>query len=74
VPLITIAGAIGAVCVAALIYVALTVTALGITSPGSRAAIGVAFASGVVVYFGIRAFSKAKGVDTSLAYRYVPPE
>ncbi|MGI8571873.1 MAG: amino acid permease [Solirubrobacteraceae bacterium] len=74
VPLVTVAGVIGAVCVAALIYVALTVPALGITSPGSRVAIGVAFASGVLVYFGIRAYNKSRGVDTSLAYRYVPPE
>ena len=48
----TIAGVVGAVCVGALIYLALTVTALGITSPGSRIAIAAAFVSGVAVYAG----------------------
>jgi hypothetical protein len=73
-PLITILGAVGAVCVGALIYVALTVSALGITSPGSRITIAVAFVSGLFVYFAIRVYNKSRGVDTSLAYRYVPPE
>ncbi len=74
VPLVTIAGIVGAVCVGALIYVALTVPALGITSPGSRVAIGAAFVSGVVVYVASRLIQRSRGVDTSLAYRYVPPE
>ena len=74
VPLVTIAGIVGAVCVGALIYVALTVPALGITSPGSRVAIGAAFVSGVVVYVAGRLIQRSRGVDTSLAYRYVPPE
>jgi amino acid transporter len=73
-PLVTVLGAVGAVCVGALIYVALTVPALGITSPGSRIVIAAAFASGLLVYVGIRAYNKSRGVDTSLAYRYVPPE
>ena len=64
----------GALCVGALIYLALTVTALGITSPGSRIAIAAAFASGVAVYAGGRIYQRSRGVDTSLAYRYVPPE
>jgi basic amino acid/polyamine antiporter, APA family len=74
VPLVTIAGIIGAVWVGALIYVALTVPALGITSPGSRIAIGAAFVSGLVVYIASRLYQRSRGVDTSLAYRYVPPE
>jgi hypothetical protein len=52
----------------------LSVPTLGITSPGSRAVIAAAFASGVLVYFAIRGYHRLKGVDTSLAYRYVPPE
>jgi APA family basic amino acid/polyamine antiporter len=74
VPLVTIAGVIGALCVGALIWLALTVTALGITSPGSRIAIAAAFVSGVLVYYASRLYQRSKGVDTSLAYRYVPPE
>jgi hypothetical protein len=50
------------------------VPALGITSPGSRIVIAAAFASGVLVYFASRLYQRSKGVDTSLAYRYVPPE
>ena len=74
VPLVTVAGVVGALCVGALIYLALTVTALGITSPGSRIAIAAAFASGVAVYAAGRLYQRSRGVDTSLAYRYVPPE
>jgi amino acid transporter len=73
-PLVTLAGAVGALCVGALIYLALTVSALGITSPGSRIAIAAAFVSGVVVYLASRLYQRSRGVDTSLAYRYVPPE
>lgn len=74
VPLVTIAGVVGAIAVGALIWVALTFSALGLTSPGSRVAIAVAFVSGLAVYFGIRAYNKSTGLDTSLAYREVPPE
>jgi amino acid transporter len=74
VPLLAIAGAIGAFCVAALIWVALTFTELGLTSSGSRILIAASLASGVVVYVGWRMYRQRTGVDTSLAHRYVPPE
>ncbi|MFL5859233.1 MAG: APC family permease [Solirubrobacteraceae bacterium] len=74
VPLVTVAGVVGALCVGALIYLALTVPALGITSRGSRVAIAAAFVSGVAVYIASRLYQRSRGVDTSLAYRYVPPE
>jgi amino acid transporter len=74
VPLITIAGAIGAAIVAALIYVALTFDELALTSNNSRLVIGGAFVSGIVVYFGWRTVRQARGIDTDLAFRAVPPE
>jgi amino acid transporter len=74
VPLLTLAGAVGAAAVAALIYVALTFEELGITSRDSRLVIGGAFVTGLAFYAGWRLYKRSRGVDLSLAYRYVPPE
>jgi amino acid transporter len=74
VPLLAVAGALGACCVAALLWVAFTFTQLGLTSGGSRILIAASLASGVVVYVGWRMYRRRSGVDTSLAHRYVPPE
>jgi amino acid transporter len=74
VPLITVAGLLGAACVTALIICALTLDELALTDAGSRAVIFAAFATGLIFYFGWRAVRRAQGVDTSLALREVPPE
>ena len=74
IPLITIAGLLGAACVTALIICALTMDELALTDAGSRAVIFGAFATGLIFYFGWRAVRRAQGVDTSLALREVPPE
>lgn len=68
------AGALGAAITAGLIYVALTFDELGLTSKDSRVVIISAFVSGIVFYTGWRLYKRSQGVDTSLAYRYVPPE
>lgn len=73
-PVLVAAGALGAAITAALIYVALTRDELGLTSNDSRVVIITAFVSGIVFYVGWRLYKRAQGVDTSLAYRYVPPE
>ena len=73
-PALVVAGALGAAIVAALIYVALTRDDLGLTSADSRVVIISAFVTGVLFYVGWRAYKRSQGVDTSLAYRYVPPE
>jgi amino acid transporter len=74
VPLVTIAGAIGAAAVAAMIYVALTFDELALTDFKSRMVIFGALASGVVIYVLMWAARRSQGVDTSLALREVPPE
>jgi amino acid transporter len=73
-PALVAAGALGAAIVAALIYVALTREELGLTSSDSRIVIISAFATGILFYVGWRLYKRSQGVDTSLAYRYVPPE
>jgi amino acid transporter len=71
---LVVVGALGGAITAVLIYVALTFDELGLTSRDSRVVIIGAFAMGAVIYVGWRAYRRSRGVDTSLAYRYVPPE
>jgi amino acid transporter len=73
-PALIAAGALGAAITAALIYVALTFDELGLTSKDSRVTIIAAFVSGALFYVGWRLYRRSQGVDTTLAYRYVPPE
>jgi amino acid transporter len=73
-PALVAAGALGAAITAALIYVALTFDELGLTSKDSRITIIVAFVTGALFYVGWRLYRRSQGVDTTLAYRYVPPE
>ncbi len=74
VPLISIAGAIGTITTAALVWVALTNSQLGLTSTNARLAIGGAFVTGIAVFISMTLYRRSQGVDTSLAYRYVPPD
>jgi APA family basic amino acid/polyamine antiporter len=74
VPLITIAGTVGAGLIGALIWVALSFDELALTSRDSRLVIGGAFVTGLLIFIGWRLFRRTQGVDMSLAYRAVPPE
>lgn len=74
VPLITIAGTVGAGLIGALMWVALSFDELALTSRDSRLVIGGAFATGLLIFIGWRLFRRTQGVDMSLAYRAVPPE
>ncbi len=74
VPLVTVLGILGTVLTALLVGVALVNSALGLTSPSARYVLGGAFATGIMVYAAVRAYRRREGVDTSLAFRYVPPE
>jgi len=73
-PVLVVTGALGAAITAALIYVALTRDELGLTSSDSRVVIIGAFVTGIVFYVGWRMYKRSQGVDTTLAYRYIPPE
>ena len=74
VPLVTVMGILGTVMTALLVGVALVNSALGLTSASARYVVGGAFATGVLVYAAVRAYRRRESVDTSLAFRYVPPE
>ncbi len=74
VPLITLVGGIATAVSAALIWEALTNSQLGLTSTGARISLGTAFATGVIVFVAMTLYRRSQGVDTSLAYRYVPPD
>jgi hypothetical protein len=57
-----------------LVVVALVNSALGLTSTSAHLVLGGAFVTGGIVYAAVRAYRRREGVDTSLAFRYVPPE
>lgn len=73
-PLITLAGAAAGIFSGLLVWIALTNSALGLTSTDARLTIGGAFVTGIVVYVLMLMYRRSQGVDTSLAYRYVPPD
>ncbi len=73
-PLITLAGAAAGLFSGLLVWIALTNSALGLTSTDARLTIGGAFVTGIVVYVLMLMYRRSQGVDTSLAYRYVPPD
>jgi len=74
VPLVSLMGAVGTVATGLLVWVALFNSALGLTSTSAHIVMGAAFGSGLIVYAAIRIYRRREGVDTSLAFRYVPPE
>ena len=74
VPLISVMGAIGTVATGLLTWVALFNSAIGLTSTSAHAVIGGAFGTGLIVYVAVRLYRRREGVDTSLTFRYVPPE
>ncbi len=74
VPALTLVGAAGTILTGLLVWVALTDPALGLTSTAAHVAIGGAFLTGLIVYIAMRLYVRKEGVDTSLAFRQVPPE
>jgi amino acid transporter len=74
VPLVTAMGVLGTLMTGALVVVALVNSALGLTSTSAHLVLGGAFVTGVIVYAAVRGYRRREGVDTSLAFRYVPPE
>jgi amino acid transporter len=74
VPLITVMGVLGTLMTGALVVVALVNSALGLTSTSAHLVLGGAFVTGIIVYAAVRGYRRREGVDTSLAFRYVPPE
>jgi APA family basic amino acid/polyamine antiporter len=74
VPVLTLAGGFATAVSAALIWEGLTNSQLGLTSTGARLSIGGAFVSGIVVFIAMSLYRRSQGLDTTLAYRYVPPD
>jgi amino acid transporter len=74
VPVLTLAGGFATAVSAALIWEGLTNSQLGLTSTGARLSIGGAFVSGIIVFIAMSLYRRSQGLDTTLAYRYVPPD
>jgi basic amino acid/polyamine antiporter, APA family len=74
VPLITVVGLIGGVVVAIFVYLALTESALGLTTPGARITMAVEFGAALLIYVANRLVQHARGFDPSLAARTIPPD
>ena len=73
-PLTTIIGAIGAVTSFTMVIVGLTVKQLGLVNTTARLLLLGAFVSGLVIYYGWRAWQAHRGVDLALAFRELPPD
>ncbi len=73
-PLVTVLGGIGFVAAAAMCASFLFVDKLGLTGRTPYTiVVGVIVASGVV-YYGMRLFNARRGIDTSYAFKALPPE
>jgi hypothetical protein len=74
VPLITVVGGIGAVVVAIFVYLALTESALGLTTPGARITMLVELGAAILIYVVNRVVQQSRGFDPGLAARTIPPD
>ncbi len=73
-PLITIVGLIGGVVVSFFVYLALTESALGLTSADARITMAAEFGAALLIYGVNRFVQQARGFDPSLAARTIPPD
>lgn len=74
IPVITIVGLIGAVLSFAMVIAGLTTKELGLVNTTARLLLVGSFASGLLLYFGWRAWQARRGVDLGLAFRELPPD
>ncbi|HUK51348.1 MAG TPA: APC family permease [Terriglobales bacterium] len=75
IPLITITGGVTTIFFWAVIYEMTVNTAIAgaVTPQSATAMIGVAIVA-AVIYFGVRAYRKSKGLDIAFAFKEIPPE
>jgi basic amino acid/polyamine antiporter, APA family len=74
VPWITVVGVIAVIATVILTWIALTFQQLGLVNDQARYSLVGAFVTGIVVYYVWRVRERARGVDTGLAFRQVPPD
>jgi amino acid transporter len=74
VPWITIIGVISVIATVILTWIALTFQQLGLVNNQARYSLIGAFVTGIIVFYGWRMRERARGVDTGLAFRQVPPD
>lgn len=74
VPVVTLAGLLGAGMSFAMVIAGLTTKELGLANTTARVLLGGAFASGIVIFYVWRALQARRGIDLRLAFRELPPD
>jgi amino acid transporter len=74
VPLITIAGLLGAAMSFLMVVVGLTTKELGLVNTTARLLLLGAFVTGIAIFYGWRAWQARRGIDLGLAFRELPPD
>jgi amino acid transporter len=74
VPVVTLAGLLGAGMSFAMVIAGLSTKELGLANTTARVLLGGAFASGIVIFYGWRALQARRGIDLRLAFRELPPD
>jgi amino acid transporter len=74
VPVVTIAGLLGAGMSFAMVIAGLTTKELGLANTTARVLLGGAFVSGILIFYGWRAVQAGRGIDLRLAFRELPPD
>jgi amino acid transporter len=74
IPLVTIVGAIGALTSFAMVVIGLTTKQLGLENTTAQVLLVGAFVTGVLIFYGWRAWQARRGVDLGLAFRELPPD
>ena len=73
IPVMSIAGAIGALLCLIMFYYAFTVPELGMITVPMEVALVVLFVVGFIIYYAVKAYRKKQGINMDLAYKEVPP-
>jgi len=74
IPSVSLVGLVMTVSWAVVLGVSLTNSSLGSIGIPVYALTAVLFISGVVVYHGVRAYRKSKGIDIDIVFKEIPPE
>jgi amino acid transporter len=74
VPLVTVLGVVGALCAGAMCVSFLFVDDLGLTGRTPYSIVAGVIVFSAVVYYAVRAYNSSRGIDSSLAFKELPPE
>ena len=74
IPLVTVLGGIGFVAATAMVVSFLFVADLGLTGRTPYTIVAGVIVFAAVVYFAMRAYNRSRGIDSSFAFKALPPE